>query len=392
MRNRNGFINSKTMKNINKLKILELIRTENGITRNMISSISGLDISTVSKIVNDLIKRKTIVERGIVHSKLGRHSKKLFLNRDFMKSLIVDLGVNSSMIGLGYFDTSFEIIKEFETVKDPKIFFETLKKSIENNVILSSAANTLVLIGVPGMVNQTHKKILFAPNLKWKDVDIEEFLPLYRIHVENDANLAVIAEQFYNTDKKNKPSNFIYIFLREGIGGGIITEGRLYRGSFNSAGEIGHMKISDKNDCFCGRKGCWETLASISKVVEDYEISKKERLSGSNSYEKFRNVCALYKKGDPVAKKVLKDFSKAMVDGITNLVNIFSPESIIIGGEGVFIPDEIFEFIEAGVKSSAIWINSDVDIVKSSLNQTNVVIKGAAITASRTISKQILGI
>jgi len=390
LRNKNGFINSKIMKNINKLKVLELIRTESGITRNLISSVSGLDISTVSKIVNDFIKRKAVVERGIVYSRLGRHSKKLFLNKDFTKSLLVDLGVNSSTIGLGYFDTSFEVIEEFETVKDAEKFFEILNKKIESNTILSSAASTLILISVPGMVNKTHKKILFAPNLKWNDIDVEKLLPSYKVHVENDANLAVIAEQFQNTNRKSKPSNFVYIFLREGIGGGIITEGNLYNGSFNSAGEIGHMKISDKNKCFCGRKGCWETLASISKVVKDYEMTKDKKLNGNNSYEKFRNVCELYIQGDSVAKRVLKRFAKALADGITNLVNILSPESIIIGGEGVFIPNEVFELIKDRVKSSILWINSGVNIAKSPLNQTNVVIKGAAITASRIISKQVL--
>ena len=392
MKNKSEFINSRVMKNTNKLKVLELIRIEPGITRSLISSISGLNISTVSKIINDLIRRKAVVEKGIIHSRLGRHSKKLFLNKDFAKFLVLDLGVNSSTFAIGYFDTTFETIEEFETIKEPEKFFEMLNQKIKNDLVLESAANTLTIMGIPGMVNYTHQKILFAPNLRWNDIDVSKLLPLHKIYLENDSNLAVIAEQFQNTDKRSKPADFLYMFIREGIGGGIITNGTLYKGAFNSAGEIGHMKISDENDCFCGRTGCWETFISISRVADEYEKLRGEKLKGNTSYEKFRNICRLYEKGDEFAKKIFEKFADKLAEGITNLVNILSPESIIIGGEGVFIPDEILNLVRDKVKSSVLWVNNGINIIKSSLDQTNAIVKGAAITASRIISKEILGI
>jgi len=390
LKGKNEFINSKVMRNTNKLKVLELIRTEPGITRNLISSVSELDISTVSKIISDLMDRKAVIEKGLVYSRLGRHSKKLFLNKDFSNFLILDLGVNSSVLSVGYFDTSFDTVEEFETHRDPEEFFEILNQKIKSNPFLESAANNFTIIGVPGMVNSTHQKILFAPNLKWNDIDVSKLLPLFHIYLENDSNLAVIAEQFENTDRRSKPSNFLYIFMREGIGGGIITNGTLYKGAFNSAGEIGHMKISDENECFCGRKGCWETFVSISRVANEYEKPSGKKLDGKTSYERFRNICKLYEVNDIHAKKVFKKFSEKFATGITNLVNILSPESVIIGGEGVFIPDEIIDVVRDKVKGSVLWVNNGIEIVKSSLNQTNVTVKGAAITASRLISKKVL--
>ena len=92
------------------------------------------------------------------------------------------------------------------------------------------------------------------------------------------------------------------------------------------------------------------------------------------------------------AKKIFEKFADKLAEGITNLVNILSPESIIIGGEGVFIPDEILNLVRDKVKSSVLRVNNAINIIKSSLDQTNVIMKGAAITASRIISKEILGI
>jgi len=369
----------------NKLRILNAIRFEPGITRNVISERTGLDSSTVTKLVNEMKKKRMIYEKGVVLSKLGRHSKKLFVNKDFSKSLVVDLGVTHSLVGLSYFDGTVEILEEFETPENSDVCFKTL------NEIISKFPGVfpLIVMGVPGSVDKTHKKIAFAPNLgRWRDVDVSSYFKLHEVYIENDANLGVLAETMLNKHHFES-KNVVYILVREGIGGGIVTNGNLYTGSFNAAGEIGHMKMYDTGSCFCGRVGCWEANTSILHCVREYESKKK--LPGETVYQKFENLCELYEK-DETAKAVLDKFSNILIYGIVNLVNILSPEIVIVGGEGVFLPEDLFQRVKEEVIRQVHPMDKGVEVQKGSLNNRDVVLRGAAILSSIMISEKLVNI
>ncbi|ABQ46975.1 ROK family protein [Thermotoga petrophila RKU-1] len=373
----------KQAKTINKLRVLNTIRFEPGVTRNMISEKTGLDPSTVTKLVNEMKRKRMIYEKGILPSKLGRHSKRLYVNRDFSKAIVVDLGVTHSIVGISFFDGTVEVVDEFDTPDTPEECFRVLTEKVSR----FPGVFPLIVIGVPGSVDKTHKKLAFAPNLnRWRDIDVEKYFKVFEVYLENDANLAALAEMMRNKHFGDR-KNIVYILVREGIGGGIIIEGKLYKGSFNAAGEIGHMKMYDRGPCFCGRVGCWEANTSISHCVRQYE--KKKPLPGRTMYEKFETLCKIYEE-DPLAKEVLDEFTGILIDGIVNLVNILSPEIVIVGGEGVFLPEGVFEVIVSETRRQVHPMDKEVSVEKGSLSNKEVVLEGTSILSSMMISERLV--
>lgn len=186
--------------------------------------------------------------------------------------------------------------------------------------------------------------ILFtSPNLPgWKDVPLRDILskqfdkPVYLL---NDARAAALGELYFGAAKGLK--NFIFITISTGIGGGIIINGELYSGAAGTAGELGHMVIDDDGPlCNCGNRGCWEMLASGKALAAAAKRSIKEGVKSSiteftdGDVEKI-NAQAINRAaiaGDPLAQKLISRTAYYLGVGLSNLINIFSPELIVIGG------------------------------------------------------------
>lgn len=165
--------------------------------------------------------------------------------------------------------------------------------------------------GIKGWINVPLAKI----------VNAESGLPAY---VGNDANMMTIAEHRFGAAKGY--SDVIFVALRTGIGGGIIINGKLYRGVNNAGGEIGQMIINfDKGVSDLGIKGSYEHLASASAVVRRYKKEKKKTLT-------CREIFELSYTNSPVAVKIVKENADMVGIGLANLISIFAPEIIILGG------------------------------------------------------------
>jgi glucokinase len=198
-------------------------------------------------------------------------------------------------------------------------------------------------IGAAGACDSAKGVITSSPNLPgWHDVPLKEIiqrefkLPTY---LENDATVAALGE--YRFGGYEGIDNLIYISVGTGIGGGIIINGQLYSGTSGSAGEVGHMTIDINGlKCPCGNIGCWETLASGNAMVReavkriksgelstilDFADGKLERVNGKSIY-------AAAQKGDRLAQEVIEQTGYYLGVGLVNLVNIFNPQLILIGG------------------------------------------------------------
>lgn len=183
-------------------------------------------------------------------------------------------------------------------------------------------------IGSPGPINLAQGIILTPPNLPgWKNIPLKEILEKeFRIPVflNNDANCAMLGEHWVGAAAGAK--NAVMLTLGTGVGGGIIIENKLYQGEDGTAGELGHMVIvKDGRKCGCGDKGCLEAYASAVAVEKE---AKKFGLDFSNA----RDIFILAKKGDSQAKKVIEEMIDFLAIGIANLVNIFNPKVIVLGG------------------------------------------------------------
>ncbi|WP_408010222.1 ROK family protein [Pseudalkalibacillus sp. A8] len=196
-------------------------------------------------------------------------------------------------------------------------------------------------VAAAGVIDSKEKVIVFANNLGWRNVSIgrllrERFdLP---VKLTNDANAAAIAEWIWGAGKGCQ--DMIYITVSTGIGSGIISNGRLITGSGDSSGEFGHISINpDGPQCLCGNKGCMERYASGTAIAEKVQSQLEARVHPHMlfDYEKetlitSKIVGKAAEQGDELALNAFKEAGFYLGIGMINLINLFNPEAIILGG------------------------------------------------------------
>ena len=215
-------------------------------------------------------------------------------------------------------------------------------------------------VGVPGTVEIHSGSLLYSCNLTLRNVPLRRLfhkylrLPLY---IENDANCAALAEYYVGAGRGTK--RFVMVTLGTGIGGGIIHNGKIFHGSNGMAGEVGHMSIVyGGHPCPCGRRGCWEQYASASamkrltgEAVERHPESVLAQVVAENGGKvSGQSAFIAARRGDPVAKEVCREYIGYLAGGITNLVNIFQPDALAIGGG---VSNEADEYLLIPVQQQA---------------------------------------
>ena len=278
----------------------------------------------------------------------------------------VDLG--GTNIAAGLVDESYKIIrkKSVPTGADraPELIVNDMAKLCrtlceEARVELSEIVS--VGIASPGIANHDTGVVEYANNLPFINFPIASMLserfegkPVY---IENDANAAALGEAVAGAAKGTRSS--VMITLGTGVGGGIIIDGKVYSG-FNYAGaELGHIVIEhDGRQCSCGRKGCWEAYSSATALIkmtkeklEECHARKRKtimadapRISGRTAFDAMRA-------GDEAGKEVVEMYLSYLGTGMVNIVNIFQPEVISVGGgvsgEGQWLVDALLVKIRA---------------------------------------------
>lgn len=198
-------------------------------------------------------------------------------------------------------------------------------------------------IGVPGTANKETGIVEFANNLGFYDEPIvklmEERLPGKRILFDNDANAAAWGEYIAGSGKGTK--SMIAVTLGTGVGGGIILNGELYEGINYAAGELGHFVIAmDGKECNCGRRGCYEVYASATALVEQTKQAMRENpdsvlwllTGGDLERVEGKTVFDGLQRKDPTAQRVFSQYIRYVGVGLVDLINVFQPELICIGG------------------------------------------------------------
>ncbi|MFO1461843.1 MAG: ROK family protein [Verrucomicrobiota bacterium] len=251
-------------------------------------------------------------------------------------------------------------------------------------------------IGAPGAVNPENGEVIFAPNLEWRDAPLKKELEKrldIPVFVENDCNACTLG--VHEVELKGKPRNLLGIFLGTGIGGGIILEGELYRGFNGTAGELGHMVIQVGGPkCGCGNNGCFEALASRTAIFRDIQQRVKdgqktiltEWLGGDLSELRSGDLRKAIRKGDKLVEKVIEEAAEFTGIAVANLINIFNPEVIVLGG-GVIdaLEDEMMAIVvETALDSAMPGTTKGIEIIASDLGD-NAGITGGAVLARHQI-------
>lgn len=249
-------------------------------------------------------------------------------------------------------------------------------------------------IAAPGIVDDESGSIIYSNNLVFYNFPM---IPLLReqigpkeIHIENDANAAAWGEAIAGAAKGSKSS--VMITLGTGVGGGIVADGKVYKGFNNAAGELGHTVIAvDGRPCTCGRCGCWEAYSSATGLIKMTEeklaackaegrktamtelVEQKGKVTGRTAFDGKRL-------GDAAASEVVAEYIKYLASGIASMINIFQPEVISIGGgisnEGQYLLDLLIPEVRRQQYGTGLVAETDIRIA---LLRNDAGIIGAAV-------------
>ena len=230
---------------------------------------------------------------------------------------------------------------------------ESAYRALEEADVAISAL-TAIGVGAPGISNPETGILFTSPNLPGcRDVPLRDIMQERlgkKTFLINDANAAALGEFYFGAARGAR--NFIYITISTGIGGGIVIDGKIYGGAIGAAGEVGHMTIDDDGPiCNCGNRGCWETLASGTalarearhRIEEGVMTSILEYADGDVEKVTAQVIHSAARQGDSLAKELIGRTGYYVGVGLANLVNIFNPELIVIGGGLSNIGDMLFE-------------------------------------------------
>lgn len=235
-----------------------------------------------------------------------------------------------------------------------------MEKVLEEGSIVREMVRSLG-IGAPSPLLPEEGVLYNASNLGWRDVPLKEILEKrtgLKVWLENDANAAAWGEKWFGAGKGYK--DLIYITISTGIGGGIILENRIYRGSSGSAGEFGHIPVREGGLlCGCGNRGCLETVASGPALVKKARLLSLEKktlmkeLAGEIERIDGKIVLEAARKGDISALGLYREMGEILGNSLAGIATIFNPQAILLGGGVTSAKELLFQPIREIVEKRA---------------------------------------
>src|SRR4051812_23663454 len=347
---------SETARDINRRIMLNLIRRHQPISRADLARHSGLQRSTVSAIAEQLIAERWVTEGANGHTPRGRRPRFLHLNKGRVGIIGINIRPALTTIALADLDAHFMAQESLPTAQNPEQFIQDLTPRLRNMMRAHPEISYEgVGVSLPGRIDADTQRLVFAPNLGWSDVDL--ITPLEKatglpVELENAANACALAEVWFGQHTEGV-HNLIAVTVSEGIGGGVILNGQLVRGSTGVAGEFGHITLVENGlECRCGNRGCWEVYASNSAAVRYYTQAGSTTRSGRGAGKSvesaltFDDILRLADQGDQKANASLDQMAHYIGAGTALLITGLAPDVIVVIGEVTRVWDRVGPTIE----------------------------------------------
>ena len=267
----------------------------------------------------------------------------------------VGINIGSSRIQIGMVNDQQELIasKSYETDLSayPGAVLEEVAKNTlalleENNIPLDQCVG--VGVGVPGTIDRKNGKVIYSNNIRWEDVQIVKELGKVipcPVHIANDADCAALGEAVAGAGREC--SDVVMFTLGSGVGGGIILNGEVFEGGVMGGAEVGHTVVRvNGRACTCGRKGCLEAYTSVPALLTAARQSIEREVT-------LKEIFEMYESGDVTMTEVVEQYAQILGTGIVNLVNLFRPQRVILGGEISAYADRITPIIEQMIKEDS---------------------------------------
>jgi predicted NBD/HSP70 family sugar kinase len=243
-------------------------------------------------------------------------------------------------------------------------------------------------VAVPGMVDQNTGRVLNAPALGWRDLDLRKPLAVATglpVEIENSGRACTLALLWLERDETARPQNFVYVGVSDGVGVGIVVNGELLRGADHIAGEFAHVPLNlDGPRCMCGAKGCWEAyisnLATLSRYFgwNLYKLSPNKLNNARKGSFTVPDLIARARRGDAKANAAIQETAQYLGLGLGMIINVINPECIYLDGEITAAWDLIEKSVTAGLAERALTEKGGRTPLRVGSTQEHPRLRGAA--------------
>lgn len=353
-----------TSREINRQIALNLVREHQPLSRADLARRMEMGRGVVTNLINQLIAEDLVYEGPHGPAARGRPAKMLFVRTRDRLAVGVDIRFSRTYVMLGDFGGTQIALETFETLTDPAALVEELGQRIERMLAAHGAVGRCEGIGmaVPGMVEWRTGTVLNAPQLGWRDVRIREAmaarlsLPVY---VENAPMACALSQMWLGQRGDGGPTDFVYLTVFDGVGTGIVMNGRLLRGRSNSAGEFGHLPVEPHGtQCLCGARGCLEAytsnLATLSRYLgRDLAAPDTRDLLHSLPLT-VHDLIGRADAGDARAAAAVEETGRYLGIGIAGIINAINPMQVFVAGEITTAWPRIESLIREAVRTRAL--------------------------------------
>ncbi|MBP8001298.1 MAG: ROK family transcriptional regulator [Chloroflexi bacterium] len=366
--------------------VLNLIRQAGAISRADLVRQTNLSATTISALANVLLESGFVRETGMGESSGGRPP--ILLEFDYQVRYVLGVDMGATHLTAVVMDLQGEVVAQrylrFAVMQDPEGTAAAIQHLIQQLLQEANLSPSILLglgVAVPAPLEGENLRRLSHVILPaWQGYALAETLERatgLTVYLENDANAGVIAEQWWGRGRDF--ANLAYIKLGTGVGSGLIVRHEIYRGDGGTAGEIGHTTITtDGPICRCGNRGCLESYVGAPALIE--EVNGQRQPNGQEAVQAIIDIVAAAEHNDPVSCQVIRKAGKFLGIAIANLINLFNPGLIVLGGELAAAGDLLLNTVHESVTQRAMpKAASEATITVSQLGDDAVAIGAATL-------------
>ncbi|MEU5566182.1 ROK family transcriptional regulator [Micromonospora musae] len=324
----------------NRGSLLTKLFLDGPLTRQDLVRSTGLSQPAVSNVVSDLIEEGLVAEVGAAESDGGRPSMLLRIASRF--AFLVGVDVGETRVRVELFDFAMTLLASAEYPLDPA---RTEPAEVAGHVLagidaVTGAAGVRpadvlgVGIGVSGVVSQGEHAVVHAQALGWDRVPLEQLIAAgtdLPLHIDNGAKTLGQAEMWFGAGKGARHA--VFALVGSGVGAAVVAGGATYRGASSSAGEWGHTTlVYGGRPCRCGARGCLEAYVGAEAIIDRYREARGGRPVPGEDEESQLNALLDAAASDATARRVLDETAAYLGAGVANLINLFNPERVVLGG------------------------------------------------------------
>jgi N-acetylglucosamine repressor len=347
-----------TSREINRRIVLNLVRSHQPISRADLARTMGVRRGTVSLIVNGLLKDGFVFEGAAGETLRGRRPTFLYIDSRRRAVAAVDIRASQTYLMLAdLVGNPITGVTGFPTSRDPKQLISTLATRIRALLADHKDVDACHGVGVvvPGMVEPNTMRVLYAPTLGWRNVDLRE--PLadavgVPVQIENSGRACALAQLWTMHGEAVAAGDLVFLNVSDGLGVGVVIHGEMLRGRNNIAGELGHVPLAGEGPrCACGAAGCWEAYVSNRATLARYfgRPLEIDPVPEDQKYFRIEDLIARARAGDVKATAAVQATGRFLGLGLASVVNAYDPARVYIGGEITAAWELIEPTIRAGL-------------------------------------------